>query len=1117
MNFRFSQSTMTILHSLIHCLTHTNTNTSCIIDHQIMPLSASSYSSLDRKPRARSRPSKRQKQIIEVKNTDEEQLPNNHSDNFDDNNYTTMIPSAASSNNNERMLPAYLAEAFGELYAEDGLAIFGRGLGSLTLLASLVRFYADVEHGHAAIVAEENAAAADSKKEDQTQTQQQQQSQRPPLVLVLGLKDDERSALMHILERWGTPSHMLPTMITNESGQGKDRAHLYQRGGVLCITSRILIVDLLTNTVHPNDIAGLLVAHAETVDPETSTEAFILRIYHSRKQPYGSGFVKAVTEDAESFLGAFARVDKTMKALHVRRLYLFPRFQHAIREELELVSPPSVTECHVKLSPLQQEMQAALAAAVQSCIRQIKQQDHKIQWQGVADLSMENCVTTHFDRAIAHQLEREWHLVTPATKQLIADLRTLRTLFQQLIVADCVSFWNLLNNLKTTSAKTRHPSLWLLTPAADLLFRRAKQRVYTIQRVVEPLPASTNGSTKACELPMARLVPVLEENPKWKLLKQILAEIKEEYDNSQSQREKQEQQCDNDEDLGPTTVLVMVNDDRTVEAVKSYLVDGKKRGMMLRWLRHLESINDRSRSLASKFHGKPRSTANNDVDHGSVASHLELPEEDRLLLEEEGRVRRILFGTGSKERTTTKRKKKLNEVPDYLRKRRRVAQEKGRGKATHQADDLEREAALDDAVQTTEHKLEIKEFEESDDEMNRSDSEEEMFRVTYPQELRVIIKSYSSIEGDESSTLLYDIKPQYIILYDADVAFIRAVEIYSALHCTKKAVRVFFLVFEASAEEKTFAKALEREKNAFERLIQHKKTMPPPMLQSYISQEMQQAMESGTVGSTYMGGSLPLAFDSSTRRGRGKYDASKERRDIAVDVREFRSALPSILHQKGMRLAPVTLTVGDFVLSSVHCVERKSISDLFGSFASGRLFSQAEAMCKYYTCPCLLIEFDPNKSFSLQNASELGADIRSDSITSKMVVLTMHFPKLRILWSRSPYETYNIFHALKMNHDEVNVEKAIEIGQSESIETLLQGDQQQLGVADDDEDEFNEVARDMLLRLPGVNVQSARRIMQNVDSLAELSSLDREELRRIAGPITGQKLYTFFRQNFDSS
>jgi DNA excision repair protein ERCC-4 len=211
-----------------------------------------------------------------------------------------------------------------------------------------------------------------------------------------------------------------------------------------------------------------------------------------------------------------------------------------------------------------------------------------------------------------------------------------------------------------------------------------------------------------------------------------------------------------------------------------------------------------------------------------------------------------------------------------------------------------------------------------------------------------------------------------------------------------------------------------------------------------------------------------------------------------------------------MRLAPVTLTVGDFVLSNVHCVERKSISDLFGSFASGRLYSQVEAMVKHYKVPCLLIEFDPMKAFCLQNANELGMEIRLDSISTKMALLTMHFPELRLLWSRSPHETLRIFRELKMNHDEVDVEKAIEVGRNETEESLLQPSTNSNDP--DEQDEINETARDMLLRLPGMNVQAARRIMDACDSLAELSQLSRDELRRVAGPVIGQKLFTFFGQ-----
>jgi DNA excision repair protein ERCC-4 len=167
-------------------------------------------------------------------------------------------------------------------------------------------------------------------------------------------------------------------------------------------------------------------------------------------------------------------------------------------------------------------------------------------------------------------------------------------------------------------------------------------------------------------------------------------------------------------------------------------------------------------------------------------------------------------------------------------------------------------------------------------------------------------------------------------------------------------------------------------------------------------------------------------------------------------------------------------------------------------------------MSKYYTCPCLLIEFDPQKSFCLQSANDLGMDIRTDSICSKMVLLILHFPKLRILWSRSPHETLRLFKELKSSHEEVDVAKAIEIGRSESVEALLKADAIEGDDNDgnEDEDEINEAARDMLLRLPGVNIQIARRIMNECDTLADLIAMNRNDLRTLAGPVTGQKLFT---------
>ena len=99
---------------------------------------------------------------------------------------------------------------------------------------------------------------------------------------------------------------------------------------------------------------------------------------------------------------------------------------------------------------------------------------------------------------------------------------------------------------------------------------------------------------------------------------------------------------------------------------------------------------------------------------------------------------------------------------------------------------------------------------------------------------------------------------------------------------------------------------------------------------------------------------------------------------MLIDIREFRSSLPFLLHRRGIEITPLTLEaslfvsmtsyewlmhegqiqgvatryggspmlvnytecssqVGDYILTPDVCVERKSLSDLIGSLNSGRL------------------------------------------------------------------------------------------------------------------------------------------------------------------------------------
>ena len=145
-------------------------------------------------------------------------------------------------------LPSYLAEAFGDVYQEDGLVVLGRGMGILSLMAAFIRFYSDTEDGYASLREHDEYESIECKNE--------KGASRAPLVFVIGLKEKERSSVIETLESWGTPHELLPTQITNESGQGRERQMLYRQGGVFLITSRILIVDLLTRIANPNQIAG---------------------------------------------------------------------------------------------------------------------------------------------------------------------------------------------------------------------------------------------------------------------------------------------------------------------------------------------------------------------------------------------------------------------------------------------------------------------------------------------------------------------------------------------------------------------------------------------------------------------------------------------------------------------------------------------------------------------------------------------------------------------------------------------------------------------------------------------------------------------------------------------
>lgn len=64
----------------------------------------------------------------------------------------------------------------------------------------------------------------------------------------------------------------------------------------------------------------------------------------------------------------------------------------------------------------------------------------------------------------------------------------------------------------------------------------------------------------------------------------------------------------------------------------------------------------------------------------------------------------------------------------------------------------------------------------------------------------------------------------------------------------------------------------------------------------------------------------------------------------------------------------------------------------------------------------------------MQSSSDIGDDVTPNNIISKLSLLALHFPRLRIVWSRSLHATAEIFASLKANQDEPDEAKATRVG-----------------------------------------------------------------------------------------
>ncbi|KAJ0410113.1 hypothetical protein ATCC90586_001598 [Pythium insidiosum] len=868
-----------------------------------------------------------------------------------------------------------------------------------------------------------------------------------PQTLVLGLNMSEYAAQFHQLALALGLDRRFLPKVLDARSSVAERMQLYKQGGCCLVTSRILVVDLLNQKLDSKMITGMLVNDAHRVS-ETSVEAFVLRVYRDANR---EGFIKAFSDDPVGLSSGFSKMEQVLKQLYLRQVSLYPRFHVEIHECLSR-RQPAVYEIEVAFSPRMRTMQEAILVALDATMKELQRSTKALD---ASELTMERALHKAFGSTIRRQLDPVWHKLPPKTKQLVGDLTTLRQLLSYLPRYDAISFYGFLVNYQTMNGQQRFPSPWLFTEAADRLLLAAKGRLYEAvdRKTQQPVDLRRVGGGDAKNAVMQL---TLEGNPKWTALAQILDEVYTETASSSA--------SSSDEPLGGAQVLIMVKDERTCAQLREFLALGE-REMMRRRFGHFVLQREAGMRKAKTGARESRSL------------------EQQFLLDSAAEFRAMLHGDTAPAPKSKAGKSKKRPLP-----------ESSSSSAPPMAELASFGMSLDDLERLT-----TRADQSSGSKRLAGASAASATTLLVPRAEQVVLCTYDQAAQLGAAALLRDLRPRCVVMYDPDVSFIRELEVFHARQPSDAALEVYFMLYADSAEQQTYLSEIRREKRAFEALIHQKAHLMMPANVYDVPYHVKAAQ------------AAQPEYSMDTRTGGAPRARVRPGVRVVVDVREFRSALPSMLHKDGLLVQPVTLEVGDYILSPQICVERKSISDLFGSLNSGRLFNQAESMSRFYELPVLLIEFSQGKAFSLQDASELGSEISATNIVSKLTLLVLHFPQLRLLWSRSPHATVELFRIIKRNQPEPDVAVAAAVGTGTGGDaSAADGASTAGGGASSSSSFYNNNAMDVLRKLPGITDHNYRKVLARVRTLAELSRLSLEELTALLGQVCGKRLHTFF-------
>jgi len=871
-------------------------------------------------------------------------------------------------------------------------------------------------------------------------------SESPLSIIVLNTNPEDEHFYLELLKHLG-PKY--PPKILTADVLSKDRERIYKTGGVQFVTSRIFMVDLLTNRVPLDDIAGILVYRAHEILTGYQ-ESFILRLFRERKQ---DGFVKAFTDQPSAItrLG-LGQLQRLIDRLYVKRVRVLPRFDDGVKSTFE-ANQPAFVEVSIDLSATQRQIRTCIIDIISTCVRELKQCTHGIELDAEEESNVSASAALGPSR-LEIELRKNSLLLTERQERLMTDLRVLRKLLETAENLDPVSLHTCISDLRSNKEFMENNTGWAFSPTA--------KKIYT---------SVENQCSSKDDRGQTSITPP----PKWKSLEMILNEIKDDLAKDPTVDLTQQ-----------PPVLVLASNESTC----AQLIDLAKFGSRkLCWLR-----SKRFAEMEEKSFNSPEPEGQPIWPSDFVALYDEqILEQDKKKLvdaikkdqKKQGRTKGKKRTAAEKEADNDPKQAKLVSfgIVRYAEKKSTKRPEK-----VNVAEYLKNASKKDESKSSTSTAVQETEVIQIDD-----NSQPSIVSAPIGDDAQVLplllfttlAKRYNLI------TCLESLKPRYLVLYHSDIASTRVIECYAA-HNSASRIKLYSMSYTNSTEDERYLISIRNEQFALETLLKDQEILYVPTEYDVTREDASQLR------------SMSLQADS--RRNRRVQPEIEEELQpmVVVDVREFNSELPTIVYKRGIDVQPATLEVGDYILSPNICIERKALDDLAQSLTNGRVFKQAEQMVRTYLNSVLLIESSEKFRKHRVNAGPFQGELsrKSRETRSLLTMLVRANPKLSILWSLSPSHSSELFEELKLDQPNPEIDAAIGIRSDD-----LGLDDGNDGVKTQKKSrKLNTVVRRQLQSLPILTPMDIERAMQ-YDKLITVSDFVQvnAETLRVAAAVSQQQ------------